>query len=82
MTSMGTRKSRTVQYNIADAKARLSSVVREARAGYDVIIAKDGTPLVKVVSVTAGARTPGSAKGLITMAPDFDAPLDDFSPYR
>ena len=23
----------------------------------------------------------GSAKGLIRMAPDFDAPLDDFKPY-
>lgn len=24
---------------------------------------------------------PGSAKGLITMSPDFDEPLEDFEPY-
>lgn len=82
MTIMATRKSRSVQYNIADAKARLSSVLREARAGYDVVIAKDGKPLVKVVPVAGPARTPGSARGQITMAPDFDAPLEDFDAYR
>ena len=29
-----------------------------------------------------GRRTPGSAKGQVTMAPDFDAPLEDFADYR
>jgi PIN domain nuclease of toxin-antitoxin system len=37
------------QYNIADAKARLSSVVRETLAGADVVIAKDNKPLVRVL---------------------------------
>jgi prevent-host-death family protein len=71
-----------IQYNIADAKARLSHLVREVQAGYDVVIAKDARPLVRVVPLGGGRRTPGSAKGQVTMAPDFDAPLEDFSDYR
>lgn len=74
---------RYLQYNLADAKARLSSVVRETLAGADVVIAKDNKPLVRLVPVSgSGRRAPGSAKGQVTMAPDFDAPLDDFAGYR
>ena len=50
MTIMGTRKKRTALiYNLADAKARLSSIVREVLAGDEVIIAKDNKPLVRIV---------------------------------
>ena len=74
---------RYLQYNLADAKARLSSVVRETLAGADVVIAKDNKPLVRLVPVSgSGRRAPGSAKGQVTMAPDFDASLDDFAGYR
>lgn len=82
MTNMAGRRRRSSQYNIADAKAQLSSIVREAMAGYDVVIAKDNKPLVKVVPVGRGPRTPGSAKGQVTMAADFDAPLEDCDAYR
>jgi prevent-host-death family protein len=78
---MGGKKD--VQYNLAEAKARLSSVVREVLSGTDVVIAKDNKPLVRLVPVSGGRRrVPGSAKGQITIAPDFDAPLDDFADYR
>jgi len=81
MTSMA--RKRDVQYNLADAKARFSSVVREVLSGVEVVIAKDNKPLVKIVPVSgSGRRAPGSAKGQVTMAPDFDAPLDDFADYR
>ncbi|HWS12869.1 MAG TPA: DUF2281 domain-containing protein [Rhodocyclaceae bacterium] len=30
----------------------------------------------------AAPRQPGSAQGLVWMADDFDAPLDDFKDYR
>lgn len=76
------RKKGEVLYNIADAKAGLSGLVREVLAGGDVVIAKDGKPLVRVIPVHRGVRTPGSARGLVTIAPDFDAPLDDFTPYQ
>lgn len=76
-------RSRSRQYNVAAAKARFSSLVREALAGDEVVIAKDNKPLVKLVPLTTrGPRTPGSAKGQVTMAPDFDRPLEDFGDYR
>jgi phosphoenolpyruvate synthase/pyruvate phosphate dikinase len=31
--------------------------------------------------ITKKGRTPGLAKGMITMSPDFDEPLDDFKEY-
>jgi prevent-host-death family protein len=80
---MPKRRTRpSVQYNVADAKARFSRLVREALTGYDVVVAKDNRPLVRIVPFGAGKRAPGSAKGQVAMAPDFDAPLDDFADYR
>ena len=77
------RGSASRQYNIAHAKARLSDLVRKALSGEEVVIAKDHKPLVKLVPVAGShRRTPGSAKGQVTMSPDFDAPIDDFSDYR
>lgn len=78
---MKARKKAT-RYNIADAKAHLSHIVREVLAGADVVIAKDSKPLVRVVPIERGPRTPGSARGQVTMSDDFDAPLDDFAGSR
>jgi prevent-host-death family protein len=82
MTNMAGKKTRTRQYNIAEAKARLPQLVRETLSGAEVIIARDNKPLVKLVPLSAGRRKPGSAKGLVLyMSPDFDAPLEDFEDY-
>ncbi len=74
-----TRKGR--HYNVAEAKAHFSTLVRKALQGEEVVIARDNTPLVKFVPVALRTRTPGSAKGRVRMAADFDAPLDDFAEY-
>ena len=79
---MARKKSRTRQYNVAEAKARLPSLVRETLTGAEVVIAKDNTPLVKLVPLSGGRRIAGSAKGQVTMGRDFDAPLADFDDYR
>jgi prevent-host-death family protein len=66
------------QLNLYDAKARLSALVEEAAAGAEIIIAKGGKPKAKLVPLRqAGRRKPGSAKGKIQIAADFDAPLPD-----
>ena len=71
------------QFNIADAKARLSELVDKALAGEEVIVARDNKPLLKLVPLAEGGRRrPGSGKGQIRMAKDFDAPLPDFDDYR
>lgn len=47
----------TTQMNIAEAKAKLSSLVQKALDGEDVIIARDGKPVVRIVAVE-GAQKP------------------------
>jgi prevent-host-death family protein len=62
--------------NLYDAKAHLSSLVEEAAAGAEIIIAKAGKPRAKLVPLRrATRRRPGSARGKIRLAADFDAPL-------
>ena len=73
------------QINIAQAKAQLSELVNRAVAGEEIVIARDNKPLVKLVSVSRGLsrkRKPGSAIGMAKASADFDAPLEDFAPYR
>lgn len=82
MTIMKDPDLKPSHYNVAEAKANLSTLVRKALQGEDVVIARDNKPLVKLVPVAVASRTPGTAKGVVTIAPDFDAPLDDFAGYE
>ncbi len=70
-------------FNVAEAKAQFSSLVRRAVAGEEIVIAKDHKPLVKLVSLsqTRQARQPGSAKGKVRLAADFDHTPSDFKDY-
>lgn len=69
-------------FNIRDAKAKLSMLVAKAEAGEDVIIARAGKPVVKLVALPRRSkrrpeRKPGFLKGRIWIGPDFDNPLSD-----
>ena len=68
-------------YNVAEAKAHFSTLVRKALRGEDVVIARDNTPLLRLVPVGVPQRQPGSAKGQVVIADDFDAPLEVFREY-
>ncbi len=70
-------------FNVAEAKAQFSGLVRRALAGEEIVIAKDHKPLVKLVPLDRPAkmRTPGSAKGRVRLAPDFDRTPSDFKDY-
>lgn len=73
------------QFNIHEAKARLSELVQKAMLGEEVIIARDNKPVAKIVALhpTARRRKLGSAKrSILYIAPDFDAPLEDFKEYE
>lgn len=63
--------------NLYDAKTKLSELVDRAAAGEEVIIAKAGKPVARLVPLAVGERTPGRGKGRVEIAPDFDAPLPD-----
>ena len=65
--------------NISQAKAELSALVEEVQKGNEVILAKAGKPVARLVAYGGpiGPRTPGSMAGEIWIAPDFDALPDD-----
>ena len=81
MTNMVRRTARYV--NIAEAKAHLSELVDKAANGEEVLIARDHKPVARLVPLasTSGRRKPGSAKGQVWIAPDFDATPPDFRDY-
>jgi prevent-host-death family protein len=62
--------------NLYDAKTQLSALVEEASAGAEIIIAKAGKPMAKLVAFREVARRkPGRAKGQVWIGDDVDAPL-------
>lgn len=63
--------------NVYEAKTHLSRLLREVAGGADVVIARDGKPLARLVPFAAegGTRELGFAAGRITIGDDFDAPL-------
>ena len=65
--------------NIHQAKTHLSRLVDQAMEGQEIIIAKSGKPLVRLLPVAQDRppRQPGSMKGRLHVPPDFDAPLPD-----
>jgi len=65
--------------NLNEAKSRLSSLVERAAKGEEIVIAKNGKPMAKLVRYesTKGRRVPGCGKGKIWIADDFDARLPD-----
>lgn len=71
------------QYNVGEAKAKFSELLNKALAGEEVVIARDNRPLVRIEAIGArgGKRTPGSAKGRVHVAPDFDETPADFTDY-
>ena len=69
--------------DLNQAKLHLVDIIDVALNGEEVVITQDDHPVLKFVRIGApkARRKAGSAKGLITMASDFDAPLEDFRAY-
>lgn len=63
-----------------EAKTQLFDLIAAATAGEEVFITTHENVSVQLVPQRAGKfkRQFGSARGLITMTPDFDEPLEDF----
>jgi prevent-host-death family protein len=70
-------------FNVAEAKAHFSTLVRRATGGEEIVIARGNKPLVKLVALSdpAKMRKPGSAKGRVRLAADFDRTPLDFKDY-
>lgn len=71
-------KQRTPKsYNVHEAKTHLSRLLERVAAGEEVIIAKAGVPVARLVPVVLPAeeRPLGTETGRMFIADDFDAPL-------
>ena len=68
---------------IEDVQAHLPEILDKLAPGEEVIITRDGKPVAKLLpEFPKGVPIPGRGKGTVLyMAPDFDAPLDDFKEY-
>jgi antitoxin (DNA-binding transcriptional repressor) of toxin-antitoxin stability system len=60
--------------NISEAKAELSALIEAVQNGNEIIIAKAGKPVARLVAFRGPTRprAPGSMAGEIWIAPDFD----------
>jgi prevent-host-death family protein len=71
----------SIQVNVLEAKTQLSRLLDRAQAGEEVVIARAGRPVARLVPIAAGAheapRVLGSLQGKGWIAEDFDAPLDE-----
>lgn len=65
--------------NIHDAKTHFSQYLLRVLSGEEIVIAKAGTPIARIVPYQpeTAERVPGSAKGLIHYGADFNDPLPD-----
>ncbi len=65
--------------NIHDAKTNFSKLINKVLKGDDVVIARDGKPVIRLVAYTEtiNERRGGQLRGLMKISDDFDAPLPD-----
>lgn len=63
--------------NIHEAKTHLSRLIESVIAGEEVVIAKAGKPLVRLIpyEISQQPRQPGGWEGKVTMSDDFDDEL-------
>lgn len=70
---------------LEEAQARLPQLLERLQPGEEIIITRDQEPVARLIGEARPARRPrtlGTMKGsVLYMAPDFDAPLDDFKEY-
>lgn len=65
------------QVNVHEAKTHLSRLLAEVEDGEEIVIARAGKPVARLVRDNGAPlqpRKPGALKGKIWMADDFDAP--------
>ena len=72
------------QIELKEVSSHLNDLIQSALNGEEVLILEGEKPILKLTRVEIGKsrRRRGTAKGLIHMAEDFDAPLEDFNEYR
>ena len=67
------------QFNVHEAKTHLSRLVEAAEGGEEIVIARNGRPVARLVPLEATPRPRfiGSMRGEFVVPDDFDALLPD-----
>jgi len=67
------------QVNVHEAKTHLSRLLQDVEDGDEILIARAGKPVARLVryATPPKRREPGSLKGKIWMADDFDEPDEE-----
>jgi len=68
-----------LKVNIHEAKTQFSKLLKRVGNGEEIIISKAGKPIARLTPMNDALvkRIPGSAKGEVLVAEDFDAPLPE-----
>jgi prevent-host-death family protein len=66
-------------FNVHDAKTHLSRLLERVEEGQEVVIARAGRPIARLVPYRPrrARRMPGGWEGRVRIAPDFDEPIQD-----
>jgi prevent-host-death family protein len=67
--------------NVHEAKTHLSRLIERVQAGEEIVVARAGRPVARLVPYRARTepRTPGAWRGLVVIHPDFDAINDQIA---
>lgn len=69
-------------YNVHEAKTNLSRLLQQAADGEDVVIAKDGEPVARLIALPKKrVRELGFARGQVWMSDDFNETPAEFKEY-
>jgi antitoxin (DNA-binding transcriptional repressor) of toxin-antitoxin stability system len=69
-------------YSVHQAKSQLSKLIQKALHGEEIVITNRHKPVVRLEIIRAPRRRLGFLGKGGWISPDFDAPLEEFSPYR
>lgn len=64
-------------HNVHAAKTHLSELLERVETGEEVIIARAGRPVARLVPIRENTRILGGDEGRVWISPDFDAPLPE-----
>jgi prevent-host-death family protein len=70
--------------SVQEAQAKLSELIHKLKPGDEVVITENNQPVARLLDSgeLSGQRKLGNLRGTVQyMAPDFDAPLDEFKEY-
>ena len=75
----------SMSITVDEAQSKLKDLIHQLSPGDEIIITENSQPIAKLVGEATKPRKPripGTLRGTVTyMAPDFNAPLDEFKDY-